>query len=81
MAGILTEDNGADAISSSTEEMPTDQQSHYGDSLTEWRSSEQVDYGTPSTSPAYSDTDDDDCGMFSNSSHICQYLFLANAFS
>ncbi|KAG0521541.1 hypothetical protein BDA96_08G169900 [Sorghum bicolor] len=62
MAGTLTEDNGADARSSSTEEMPSDQQSHSGDSLAEWRSSEQVENGTPSTSPAYSDTDDDDCG-------------------
>ncbi|KAG2621933.1 TNF receptor-associated factor homolog 1a-like isoform X1 [Panicum virgatum] len=62
MAGTLTEDNAGDGRSSSTEEMPSDQQSHSGDSLAEWRSSEQVENGTPSTSPAYSDTDDDDCG-------------------
>ena len=71
MAGTLTEDNAGDGRSSSTEDMPSDQQSHSGDSLAEWRSSEQVENGTPSTSPAYSDTDDDDCGMLSNSSHIC----------
>jgi hypothetical protein len=62
MAGTLIEDNAGDSRSSSTEEMPSDQQSHSGDSLAEWRSSEQVENGTPSTSPAYSDTDDDDCG-------------------
>ncbi|KAJ1266177.1 hypothetical protein BS78_08G131100 [Paspalum vaginatum] len=62
MAGTLTEDNAGDGRSSSTEDMPSDQQSHSGDSLAEWRSSEQVENGTPSTSPAYSDTDDDDCG-------------------
>jgi hypothetical protein len=70
MAGTLIEDNAGDGRSSSTEEMPSDQQSHSGDSLAEWRSSEQVENGTPSTSPAYSDTDDDDCGMLSNSSRI-----------
>ncbi|KAK3136912.1 hypothetical protein QOZ80_5BG0444850 [Eleusine coracana subsp. coracana] len=62
MAGTLIEDSTGDCRSSSTEELPSDQQSHSGDSLAEWRSSEQVENGTPSTSPAYSDTDDDDCG-------------------
>ncbi|TVU49317.1 hypothetical protein EJB05_00625 [Eragrostis curvula] len=62
MAGTLIEDSTGDGRSSSTEELPSDQQSHSGDSLAEWRSSEQVENGTPSTSPAYSDTDDDDCG-------------------
>lgn len=78
MVDTLTEDNGGDARSSSSEEMPSDQQSNPGDSLAEWRSSEQVENGTPSTSPAYSDTDDDDCGMLSNS--YCRYIFLANDF-
>jgi hypothetical protein len=62
MAGTLIEDSTGDGRSSSTEELPSDQQSHSGDSLVEWRSSEQVENGTPSTSPAYSDSDDDDCG-------------------
>ncbi|XP_040385315.1 TNF receptor-associated factor homolog 1a-like isoform X2 [Oryza brachyantha] len=62
MAGTLTEDYTGDGRSSSTEELPSDQQSHSGESLAEWRSSEQVENGTPSTSPAYSDSDDDDCG-------------------
>uniref|UniRef100_A0A0E0BUU1 MATH domain-containing protein n=1 Tax=Oryza glumipatula TaxID=40148 RepID=A0A0E0BUU1_9ORYZ len=62
MAGTLIEDYTGDGRSSSTEELPSDQQSHSGESLAEWRSSEQVENGTPSTSPAYSDSDDDDCG-------------------
>lgn len=33
------------------------------EALAEWRSSEQVENGSPSTSPTYWDTDDDDCGM------------------
>ncbi|KAG8092975.1 hypothetical protein GUJ93_ZPchr0012g20390 [Zizania palustris] len=53
---------GRKRVSSSTEELLSDQQSHSGEYLAEWRSSEQVENGTPSTSPAYSDTDDDDCG-------------------
>lgn len=62
MAGTLVEDYTGDGRSSSTEDLPSDQHSHSGDSLVEWRSIEQVENGTPSTSPAYSDTDDDDCG-------------------
>uniref|UniRef100_A0A0D9Y144 MATH domain-containing protein n=1 Tax=Leersia perrieri TaxID=77586 RepID=A0A0D9Y144_9ORYZ len=63
MAGTLVEDYTGDGRSSSTEELPSDQQSHHsGESLAEWRSSEQLENGTPSTSPAYSDTEDDDCG-------------------
>jgi hypothetical protein len=63
--------NPGDGRSSSTEEIPSDQQNHSENSLSERRSSQQVENGVPSTSPAYSDTDDDDCGMFSSSSHIC----------
>lgn len=58
MSGTLTKDTDFDAIS-------TDQRCQSGDSLAEWsRSSEQVENGTPSTSPPYYDTDDDDCGLF-----------------
>ncbi|KAM0865040.1 hypothetical protein ACQ4PT_043512 [Festuca glaucescens] len=62
MAGSVEVDHTEDGRSSSTEDLPSDQQSYSGESLAEWRSSEQVENGTPSTSPAYSDTDDDDCG-------------------
>ncbi|ERN01192.1 MATH domain-containing protein At5g43560 [Amborella trichopoda] len=47
MAGSLSEDNGSDSISVRCQS---------GDS--EWRSCEQVENGTPSTSPAYWDIDD-----------------------
>ena len=80
MAGTLIEDNAGDGRSSSTEEMPSDEQSHSGDSLAEWRSSEQVENGMPSTSPAYSDTDDDDCGILPNYSNICLYFLLCKCF-
>lgn len=81
MAATLTEENAGDGRSSSTKEMSRDQQSHSENSLSEWRSSQQVENGVPSTSPAFSDTDDDDCDMFSNSSHICLRFCSANAFS
>ena len=72
--------NPGDGRSSSTEEMPSGQQNYSENSLTEWRSSQQVENRVPSTSPAYSDTDDDDCGMFSSSSHICPCFYFANVF-
>lgn len=75
MAGTLTEENAGDGRFSSTKETPSDQQ-RPENSLSEWRSSQQVENGVPSTSPAYSDTDDDDCGMFS-----CPCFYFANAFS
>ncbi|OQU79502.1 hypothetical protein SORBI_3008G152900 [Sorghum bicolor] len=56
MAGTY---NAGDGRSSSTEEM-SDQQDHSENTLSEWRSSQQVENGIPSTSPAYLDTDDDD---------------------
>ncbi|XXG67130.1 hypothetical protein AAC387_Pa06g0545 [Persea americana] len=60
MAGSVREDNGAGR---SSEGISSGQRCQSGDSLSEWRSSEQVENGTPSTSPPYWDTDsDDDCG-------------------
>lgn len=61
MAGSASEDNG---VGRSSEGLSGAQRCPSGDSLAEWRSSEQVENGTPSTSPPYWDTDDDDndCG-------------------
>lgn len=58
---VHMEDNGAGR---SSEGLSAAQRCPSGDSLAEWRSSEQVENGTPSTSPPYWDTDDDDddCG-------------------
>ncbi|XP_068669726.1 TNF receptor-associated factor homolog 1b-like isoform X2 [Aristolochia californica] len=59
MAGSVSEDNGTGRSS----EGLCGQRCQSGNSLAEWRSSEQVENGTPSTSPPYWDTDDDeDCG-------------------
>lgn len=61
MAGSLSEEYGAVR---SLEGISSGQRCQSGEALAEWRCSEQVENGTPSTSPPYWDTDDDyDCGM------------------
>ncbi|XP_057783281.1 TNF receptor-associated factor homolog 1a-like isoform X2 [Salvia miltiorrhiza] len=60
MAGVATEEAGAGR---SFEGVSTGQQQlrcQSGEALAEWRSSEQVENGSPSTSPPYWDSDDDD---------------------
>ncbi|XP_031484088.1 TNF receptor-associated factor homolog 1b-like [Nymphaea colorata] len=60
MAGSVSDDNG---MGGSSEVISSNQRCPSGDSISEWRSCEQVENGTPSTSPPYWDTDDDDdCG-------------------
>lgn len=59
MAGISSEEAG---VARSTEGISSGQRCQSGETLAEWRSSEQVENGTPSTSPPYWDTDDDDDG-------------------
>lgn len=59
MAGIAGEESGAGR---STEGIAGGQRCQSGEALAEWRSPEQVENGTPSTSPPYWDTDDDDDG-------------------
>ncbi|GFZ08764.1 TRAF-like superfamily protein [Actinidia rufa] len=61
MAGTTTVDSG---VGVSLEGISSGQQRYQsGDALVEWRCSEQVENGIPSTSPPYWDTDDDDdCG-------------------
>ncbi|KAI0498060.1 hypothetical protein KFK09_021301 [Dendrobium nobile] len=63
MSGISTEEHEAGGSSSLTEGMSSGQRCQSIDSLAEWRSSEQLENGIPSTSPPFWDTDDDDeCG-------------------
>lgn len=63
MSGISTEEYEAGGSSSPTERMSAGQRCQSID-LAEWRSSEQVENGIPSTSPPFWDLDDDDeCGM------------------
>ncbi|KAL2463683.1 TRAF-like superfamily protein [Forsythia ovata] len=60
MAGVLTEES---AVRSSLEGVSSEQQQCQSlEALVEWRSSEQVENGTPSTSPPYWDSDDDGSG-------------------
>lgn len=59
MAGVAGEESGAGR---SMEGVSGGQRCQSGEALAEWRSSEQVENGTPSTSPPYWDTDDDDDG-------------------
>lgn len=51
------EDSG---VGRSVEESSNGQHSQSGEALSEWRSSGQVENGTPSTSPLYWDSDQDD---------------------
>lgn len=68
MSGAIVEDYETGGRSSSTDEMLSEQRCQSGDSLAEWRSCEQVENGTPSTSPPFWDSDDeDDCGELSYS--------------
>ncbi|KAF6175039.1 hypothetical protein GIB67_039587 [Kingdonia uniflora] len=66
MAGSMSEDNGVGGSSSaaSADGISSGQRCQSSEALAEWRSSEQVENGTPSTSPPYWDTDDEDdiCG-------------------
>ncbi|XP_050216227.1 TNF receptor-associated factor homolog 1a [Mercurialis annua] len=57
MAGIASEEAG---VGKSVEGYSNGQRCQSGEALAEWRSSDQVENGTPSTSPPYWDTDDDD---------------------
>ncbi|XP_022721766.1 MATH domain-containing protein At5g43560-like isoform X2 [Durio zibethinus] len=59
MAGFASEDSG---VGRSVEGISSGQRCQSGEALAEWRSSEQVENGTPSTSPPYWDSDDDDDG-------------------
>ncbi|CAI0559208.1 unnamed protein product [Linum tenue] len=78
MAGTASGDAGAgrtaDGISSG-------QRCQSGEALAEWRSSEQVENGTPSTSPPYWDTDDDDDGGLKPSQLYGKYTWKIEKFS
>ncbi|XP_074581413.1 TNF receptor-associated factor homolog 1a-like isoform X2 [Curcuma longa] len=65
MAGNITEDLGMNLRLAVSDGMLSEQRCLSGDSISEWRSSEQVENGITSTSPSYWDTDDDDddCGQ------------------
>ncbi|XP_011073502.1 MATH domain-containing protein At5g43560-like [Sesamum indicum] len=80
MAGVATEESGAgrsfEGISSGQQ-----QQCQAGEALAEWRSSEQVENGSPSTSPPYWDSDDDDDGGPKPSELYGKYTWKIDKFS
>ncbi|GMY21380.1 TNF receptor-associated factor homolog 1b-like isoform X2 [Fagus crenata] len=59
MAGTASEESG---VGRSLEGISSGLRCQSGEALAEWRSSEQVENGTPSTSPPDWDTDDDNDG-------------------
>ncbi|XWS53855.1 hypothetical protein CRYUN_Cryun10bG0036100 [Craigia yunnanensis] len=59
MAGVASEESG---VGRSVEGISSGQRCQSGEVLAEWRSSEQVENGAPSTSPPYWDSDEDDDG-------------------
>lgn len=78
MAGISSEESG---VGRSMEGISSGQRCLSGEALAEWRSSEQVENGTPSTSPPYWDSDDDDDGgiifiHYMLNALFCVFLFF-----
>ncbi|KAH1096361.1 hypothetical protein J1N35_013282 [Gossypium stocksii] len=73
MAGVSTEEFG---VGRSVEGV-----SRSGEVLVEWRSSEQVENGTPSTSPPFWDSDDDDNGGLKPSELYGNYTWKIENFS
>lgn len=74
MSSTVTEDS---AGGRSLEGLSSAQRCQSTDALAEWRSSDQVENGIPSTSPPYWDIDDsdDDGGNF-EFFHLCYSFFL-----
>ncbi|XP_054804723.1 TNF receptor-associated factor homolog 1b-like isoform X1 [Prosopis cineraria] len=78
MAGAVIEDAG---VGKSVEGISSGQSCQSGEALPEWRYSEQVENGTPSTSPPYWDTDDDDDGGPKPSELYGKYTWKIEKFS
>lgn len=82
MSGAVTEESGAGRLfEGDLSDQQQQQRCHSGEALAEWRSSDQVENGTPSTSPPYWDSDDDDDGgmpfLLNDplTSGICDFMF------
>ncbi|KAL5066966.1 hypothetical protein RYX36_017853 [Vicia faba] len=78
MAGIASEESGA---GKSVEGSFSGHRCQSGEALAEWRSSEQVENGIPSTSPPYWDTDEDDDGGPKPSELYGKYTWKIEKFS
>uniref|UniRef100_A0A2P2MIW2 MATH domain-containing protein n=1 Tax=Rhizophora mucronata TaxID=61149 RepID=A0A2P2MIW2_RHIMU len=78
MAGIVSDEAG---VGRSIEGISSTQHCQFGEALAEWRSSEQMENGIPSTSPPYWDTDDDDDGGPKPSDLYGKYTWKIENFS
>ncbi|KAM3755979.1 hypothetical protein ACB098_02G078100 [Castanea mollissima] len=78
MAGTVSEESG---VGRSMEGFSSGQRCQSGEALAEWRSSEQVENGTPSTSPPDWETDDDNDGGPKPSELYGKYTWRIEKFS
>ncbi|KAL6548326.1 hypothetical protein OROGR_008747 [Orobanche gracilis] len=78
MAGVSTEESG---IEKSTEGVSSEHSFQSGEALVEWRSSEQVENGTPSTCSPYWDSDDNDDGGPKRAELFGKYTWKIEKFS
>ncbi|XVE65894.1 hypothetical protein DITRI_Ditri08aG0036200 [Diplodiscus trichospermus] len=78
MTGLASEESG---VGRSVEGISSAQRCQSGEALAEWRSSEQVENGAPSTSPPYWDSDDDDDGGPKPSELYGKYTWKIEKFS
>ncbi|PIN15572.1 hypothetical protein CDL12_11778 [Handroanthus impetiginosus] len=76
MAGVATDESGAGRSLDGQQ-----QRCQSGEALAEWRSSEQVENGSPSTLPPYWDSDDDDDGGPKPSALYGKYTWKIDKFS
>lgn len=77
MAGTASEESG---VGRSVEGISSGQRCQSGEALAEWRSSEQVENGTPSTSPPYWDTDDDEDGCMLSLFYLFVSIIIVHLF-
>ncbi|GMI70454.1 Tumor necrosis factor Receptor-Associated Factor 1b [Hibiscus trionum] len=78
MAAVASEESG---VGRSVEGISSGEPCQTGEALAEWRSSEQLENGTPSTSPPYWDSDDDDGGGPKPSELYGKYTWKIEKFS
>ncbi|XP_057771382.1 TNF receptor-associated factor homolog 1a-like isoform X2 [Salvia miltiorrhiza] len=82
MSGPAAEEPGAGrSFEGDLSEQLQQQRCESGEALAEWRSSDQVENGTPSTSPPYWDSDDDDDGGPKPSDLYGKYTWKIEKFS
>ncbi|KAK4478169.1 hypothetical protein RD792_017451 [Penstemon davidsonii] len=81
MAGVSTEESGAGSSFEGGSSGQQQMRCQTSEALAEWRSSEQVENGTPSTSPPYWDSSDDEDGGPKPSELYGKYTWKIDKFS